>query len=346
MHQELRVALVGFGNVGRAVARMLSAQDRPPGVLLTTICTRAAASRRVPWTGDDIAWTENFGQVLASDADIVIELVGGVEPAETWIEQALERGKSVVTANKQVIARSGARLEAVALAHGCQLRFEASVAGVVPIIRALGEGLAADRVRRIAGILNGTCNYILTRIEATRTSFATALHEAQAYGFAEADPSADLDGLDARAKLAILATLGFRRPVSLDSVRVRSIGGIGCEDFDRAREQDCTVRQIAWAECDDHGVVEAAVGPSLVPLSSTFARTSGSENVIVVSGERAGDVVLRGRGAGPEPTAVAVVSDVLSIAGGGQRRAFPPPAPLVSRPLHSATPQPQFIERI
>jgi homoserine dehydrogenase len=321
--ERLRVALAGFGNVGRAVARLLTAHDAPPGLVLDTICTRQAASRRVPWIGDHVRWTADFGDVLHSDADVVVELIGGVQPAETWIEQALERGKSVVTANKQVIARSGGRLEAVADAHGCELRFEASVGGVVPIIRALRDGLAADRVRRIAGILNGTCNYILSRIEATRASFATALGEAQAYGFAEADPAADLDGLDARAKLAILATLGFRRRVAPDLVCARSIRGIGCDDFDRAREQGCTVRQIAWAECADDGVVRAAVEPSLVPLSSPFARTVGSQNVIVVSGERAGDVVLTGRGAGPEPTAVAVVSDVLSIAGNTHRCTFP-----------------------
>ncbi len=311
---RLRVALVGFGHVGTAVARMLTARDRPPGLVLDTICTRDAASRRVAWVGDSVRWTAEFGEVLDSDADVVVELIGGLEPATTWIEQALARGKSVVTANKQVIAERGERLEAAARARGCELRFEASVGGVVPVIRALRGGLAADRVRRIEGILNGTCNYILSAIDATRAPFGAALAEAQASGFAEADPSTDVDGLDARAKLAILATLAFRRPVLPHVVRVRSIRGIDGADFEAAREKDCTIRQIAWADCVDGSAVRAEVGPVLVPVSSVFGRTTGSDNVIVLSGERAGDVVLTGRGAGPEPTAVAVVSDLLSIA--------------------------------
>lgn len=323
MQRRLRVALVGFGNVGRAVARMLTASDRPPGLVLDTICTRNAARRRVQWVGEGVRWTEQFDDVLESPADVVVELIGGIHPAAIWIGQALAHGKSVVTANKQVIARSADRLEAIARANRCELRFEASVGGVVPVIRALGGGLAGDRVRRIEGILNGTCNYILSTIESTRTSFAAALAEAQARGFAEADPAADVDGLDASAKLSILARLGFRRPVTPDAVRVRSIRGIETAAFDDARSKGYTVRQIARAECADDGSVDAEVGPALVPLSSLFARATGSENVIVVSGERAGDVALTGRGAGPEPTAVAVVSDLLSIARRRERRAAP-----------------------
>ncbi len=323
------VALLGFGHVGRAVARLLGDDGCAARAQLTTICTRDAARRKVPWVADRVTWTDDFAHVLDSDADIVVELVGGVDPAETWIEQALERGKSVVTANKQVVARSGARLEAVAAARGCALRFEASVAGVVPIVRALRESLCADRVRRIAGVLNGTCNYILTRIE-SGASFDVALQEAQAYGFAEADASADLDGLDARAKVAILASLGFRRRVAPGSIRARSIRAIGSADFARAGDLGCTVRQIAWAECDANGV-RAGVQPALVRRSSAFARATGAENVVVVGGERAGEIEFKGRGAGPEPTAVAVVSDVLSIADGArQHRAFAPASTPVS----------------
>jgi homoserine dehydrogenase len=304
---------------------MLTGRGAPPGLALRTICTRHAEGRRVAWTDGDVAWTDDVDTVLDSDADIVVELIGGIEPATGLIEQALRRGKSVVTANKQVVARSGPRLERVAAGAGGELRFEAAVAGVIPVVRGL-EGLAADRLLCIAGVLNGTCNYILTRLDGGGTSFAEALAEAQANGFAEADPSSDLDGLDASAKLAILTALGFRLHVAPEAIPTRSIRGIETSDVARARELGCAIRQIAWAVRDDEALA-AGVQPALVPATSPWARTVNSENVVLVAGERSGELVFAGRGAGPEPTAVAVVSDLLSIARGRRSacRASQPP---------------------
>ncbi len=202
-----RVALIGFGTVGRAVAKILC-ENGHSAVRLTHICNRNVEKKKQPWVAGDVIWTDDVESVLKSDVDIVIELIGGLTPAEQIVRGALESGKSVVTANKQLIARHGSDLLQLASAHGCQLEFGASVAGGVPVLPALRTGLSGDRLHGIAGILNGTCNYILSRIENARIPFSEALEEAQARGYAEADASEDLDGGDARAKLSILGAGG------------------------------------------------------------------------------------------------------------------------------------------
>jgi homoserine dehydrogenase len=194
------------------------------------------------------------------------------------------------------------------------LRFEASVAGGIPVLRALQEGLAADRLVEVRGVLNGTCAYILSRMEKDSVSFAEALAEAQAAGYAEADPTEDVDGADAAAKLAIVAAVGLRRPVRVSDIATRSIRPIEAADFEYARQLGCTIRQIARASIEDDGSVFAAVRPALVPLSSGFGRVEGSQNVVMVRGVFGGETIFSGSGAGGSPTAVAVVSDVLSIA--------------------------------
>jgi homoserine dehydrogenase len=321
-----RVVLAGYGTVGRSVARVL--EGLPGDVELVAVLDRRAATKRTGWgepERDHVVWTDSIDEALAGGADVFIELIGGLDPAEAWIRTALGRGVSVVTANKQVIAHAGRSLLTLAAQHGCQLRFEASVAGGVPVIRAIESGLAGDRLTQVAGILNGTCNYILTRMERDNVEFAAALAEAQALGFAEADPTQDIDGGDARAKLAILAmvALGVQAPAA--AIRKESIASVTPLDFQYARRLGCTIRQIAMALRDETGGLEAVVGPALVPLASPLARVSGSENLVTVRGRFGGETSFGGRGAGGDPTSVAVVSDVLGIARGARPPAVPTP---------------------
>lgn len=324
----LKVALVGFGTVGRSVARILGKGDGRP-LRLTHVCNRDVERKRASaaWTPDGAVWTSDFADVLASDADIVVELIGGTDPASTWIRQALEAGKSVVTANKQVIAEAGAELLDVAAKHRRHLLFEAAVAGGVPIIRAVREGLAGDRLCRVAGVLNGTCNYILTRMEAdAELSFDAVLAEAQEKGFAEADPTADVDGGDAGAKLAILAAVGLGRRLDADAIPLRSIRPVEPIDFVYARRLDSTIRQVSRAEVVNRAGgdrVTASVQPMLVPIRSPMARAEGSQNVVVVEGFHGGETAFRGFGAGGNPTAVAVVSDLEAIARIGNEAPLP-----------------------
>jgi homoserine dehydrogenase len=310
--QSCKVALIGFGTVGSSVARILCARSNTH-LRLTHVLNRNVARKKVDWLPSSVQWTENIDDVLSSDVGIVVEVMGGLQPTEDWIRRALESGKSVVTANKQLIARSG--LELIALAHQMnqQIEFGASVAGGVPVISGLQEGLAGDELFKIRGILNGTCNYILSQIESTGIPFATALREAQKLGFAEADPTEDIDGLDARAKLTILARVGLHCNVSAENIMARSIAAIDSVDFEYANQLGCTIRQISWAELKGDTLF-AAVQPALVELSSPLARVEGSQNLVMATGTYGGETVFGGHGAGGHPTAVAVVSDILAIA--------------------------------
>jgi homoserine dehydrogenase len=307
-----RVALLGFGTVGQSVARILCSGE-VPNIRLTHIFNRNVASKRVDWVPSSVCWTDSAEEILMSDADIVIEVVGGLRPAYEWVRGALMAGKSVVTANKQLMAHHGTELIDLARSRGQEVRFEASVAGGIPVLRALQEGLAGDRLVEVRGILNGTCNYILSRMQSEPISFGDALAEAQKAGYAEADPSEDLDGADAAAKLAIIAAVGLRRPVRVTDIQTRSIRSIEPVDFEYARELGCTIRQIARASAEDSGAVFAAVRPALVPLASNFGRNEGSQNLVTVRGVFGGETSFSGSGAGGSPTAVAVVSDVLSV---------------------------------
>jgi homoserine dehydrogenase len=317
VRRPCRVALAGFGTVGQSVARLL--QQAPADVELVAVLNRNVAAKRVDWLDGRVRWTESIDELLDGDVDVFVELIGGLDPAEAWIKRALERGISVVTANKQAIAHEGPALRALATARGCQLRFEGSVAGGVPVIRAIESGLASDTLTQVAGILNGTCNYILTRMEQDGAGFDTALKEAQALGFAEADPSQDIEGGDARAKLAILALVAFGIQAPAAAIATRSIACVTPLDFQYAHRLHCTIRQVARATCDGAtAALTAGVGPALVPLTSPLARVQGSENLVTVKGQFGGETSFGGRGAGGDPTAVAVVSDVLAIARGAR----------------------------
>ncbi len=324
MRPTYNVALLGFGTVGTSVARILCERS-DTGLRLTHVLNRNVAGKKVDWVPAAVHWTENIDEILSSDAHVVVEVMGGLQPAEDWIRRALASGKSVVTANKQLVARCGPELTRLARQMKQQLQFGASVAGGVPVISGLHEGLAGDELFKIRGILNGTCNYILSQIEAHGIPFSEALREAQRLGFAEADPTEDIDGLDARAKLAILARVGLHCSIEAASIVARSISAIDSIDFEYATQLGCTIRQISWAELKTDSTGEsgtkskgaelfAAVQPCLVELSSPLARVEGSQNLVVATGKYGGETVFGGHGAGGHPTAVAVVSDILAIA--------------------------------
>lgn len=316
----IKVALLGFGTVGSSVASLL-ASSKFPGLQLTHIFNRdverkrtSAAAKKVPAS---VVWTSDIDHILRSDADIIVELIGGLTPIEAWLRKALSSGKSVVTANKQLIAYRGTALLKLAAKHNVHLVHGAAVAGGVPVIPGISQGLGGDKVTRISGIVNGTCNYILSRMEAG-ADYATVLADAQQLGYAEANPSADVDGYDARAKLCILSRIALQAELDPDSVATQTISTIESIDFTYARELACTIRQVSRAQLspDSPGIIHARVAPMLVPLASPMAWSHGTQNMVVVSGKHGGDVVFSGHGAGGEPTAVAVISDLLAVAQG------------------------------
>ncbi|MGE3275183.1 MAG: homoserine dehydrogenase [Vicinamibacterales bacterium] len=319
----LRVALLGFGTVGRAVARAL-VEPPPTGPLpveLVSIYNRGIDRKRASWVPSRVEWTESVERAFADDIDAVVELVGGLDPAGDWVARALATGKSVVTANKQLIAERGAALEAQALERGVEIRFEAAVCGGVPVINALRTGLRGDRIQRLAGLLNGTANFILTAMDREGQSLDEALAEAIDHGYAEADPTADVDGLDALAKVRILAREALGWEVAASDFTCHSLRGLSSVDFRYARRLGCTIRQVAWVGRDPHATDEAAgaVGPMLVPRRSPLASVAGRDNLLVTWGQRGGPTRFAGRGAGGDATAVAVVSDLLHLAIRGPR---------------------------
>jgi homoserine dehydrogenase len=313
----VKIALLGFGTVGSSVARVL-AESKLPGIELTHIYNRDVGRKRASEAAKcvpaSVVWTENFDEILNSGVEIVVELVGGLDPAEGWLRRCLAAGKSVVTANKQLIAYRGAALSRLAAKHGVQLVHGAAVAGGVPVIPGILQGLGGDQITRISGIVNGTCNYILSHME-TGAEYAAVLADAQRLGYAEANPSADVDGFDARAKLCILSRIALHAELDPDAVATQTISMVEAVDFAYAKELGCTIRQVSRAQLEAKSkMVHARVAPMLVPLTSPIAWSHGTQNMVVTSGKFGGDVVFSGHGAGGEPTAVAVVSDILAIA--------------------------------
>lgn len=307
-----RIALLGFGTVGRSVATILQGGSFPQ-LRLELIYNRRVDRKRVPWVSPQVRWTDDLEEVLASDADVVLELAGGLEPAYSWVKRALLLGKSVVTANKKLIAACGPELLDLARQQGCRLEFGAAVAGGVPVLCGVSPGLSGDRLLKLCGILNGTCNYILHAMECRGVTLDSALREAQQRGYAEADPSDDVDGLDARAKLAILVRTGFHLQADPQQIATHSIGRVQPADFRYARELGCTIRQVARAELKS-GTLLAEVGPTLVSAGSHLGSARNNQNVLVTTGKYGGETVFAGAGAGGAPTAVAVVSDLLAVA--------------------------------
>ncbi len=324
------IGLLGFGTVGSSFAEVLAASGRED-LRLTHVFNRGVerkrASERAQLLPAGVRWTENVEEILDHpDVHIIVELIGGVYPIEDWVRTAVRRGKDVVTANKQLIAIRGAELLPFAAQHGRQVLYNAAVAGGVPVIPGLAQGLGGDRINRVSGILNGTCNFMLSAMEAG-AEYADVLREAQRLGYAEADPSADVDGYDARAKLCILARLAMGAEIKPEAVPTQTISRVSATDFAYARELESTIRQISRVERTADGV-RARVAPMLVPRSSPLALSHRTQNTVVTSGRFGGDVVFSGHGAGGGPTAVAVMSDVLAVAAGSLQ--LRPPAQAVA----------------
>lgn len=321
----LRVGLLGFGTVGSSFAEVVA--ESGSDIRITRVFNRSVERKksheRAKFLPAGVQWTEDAMSIItADDVDVVVELIGGLEPIEEWLTAALNAGKHVVSANKQLIAYRGAKLIDLAAAKGLQLRYNAAVAGGVPVIPGIVAGLSGDRITRISGILNGTCNFILSLME-QGAEYADVLAQAQKLGYAEANPSADVDGFDARAKLCVLARLALRAELNPDEVPAQTISTVSATDFAYAKELGCTVRQISRAERDGDGVVRARVGPMLVPREMPMAWSKDTQNMVVTSGLFGGDVVFSGHGAGGHATAVAVLSDVFAVSAGSGQVRFP-----------------------
>jgi homoserine dehydrogenase len=317
----LRVGLLGFGTVGGSFAEVLAAHP-DAGVEITRVFNRGVErkknSPRATFVPVSATWTENVDDVLtASDVDVIVELMGGLDPIEGWLTAALNAGKHVVTANKQLIAYRGSALFALAASKGVQLLYGAAVAGGVPVIPGIAQGLSGDLITGISGIVNGTCNFILSSME-SGADYGEVLKKAQDAGYAEANPSADVDGFDARAKLCVLARLALHAEIDPEQVPTQTISTISAVDFAYAKELGCTIRQVAKAQIADSSV-SARVGPMLVPKTSPIAWSHGTQNMVVTTGKFGGDVVFSGHGAGGHPTAVAVMSDVRAISEGSSQ---------------------------
>jgi homoserine dehydrogenase len=320
--KPIGVAVLGFGNVGSQVVRIieesasdLTARIGAPLVLRGIGVRRVADDRGVPIG----LLTDNVEELVSrGDVDIVVELMGPVEPARKAILAALEQGKSVVTANKALMAVSTGELAQAAENAHVDLYFEAAVAGAIPVIRPLTQSLAGDSVLRVAGIVNGTTNYILSEMDSTGADYAAALADASALGYAEADPTADVEGYDAAAKAAILASIAFHTRVTADDVYREGITKVTPEDFASARALGCTIKLLAICErlVNDEGQqrVSARVYPALVPLDHPLATVNGAFNAVVVEAEAAGRLMFYGQGAGGAPTASAVMGDVVMAA--------------------------------
>ncbi len=317
----IKLGLLGFGTVGSSFAEVLAASGRED-IRITHVFNRGVQRKReherARFVPEHAVWTERVEDVFAADdVDVVVELMGGVDPIEVWVRAALEAGKHVVTANKQLIATRGRELLALAAERRVQLLYGAAVAGGVPVIPGITQGLGGDAIWRLSGIVNGTCNFILSSME-QGADYGEVLANAQRAGYAEANPSADVDGYDARAKLCILARLALGAELAPEDVPAQTISRVAAIDFAYAKELQCTVRQVSRAERVGDGV-RARVGPMLVPQESPIAWSRGTQNMVVTSGRFGGDVVFSGHGAGGHPTAVAVLSDVLAVAGNSKQ---------------------------
>jgi homoserine dehydrogenase len=317
---EVGVGVVGLGNVGLGALQILSenaASIREKlGFSLTVkaVCSRSVEQKVLPPLGPKILRTADWREVVRdAEVDVVVEAIGGTATASQVIESALRERKSVVTANKELMALRGAELWDRASQNGVNLAMEASVAGGIPIHTVLREGIAGDCVMELYGILNGTSNFILTEIEKSNAAFQSVLAEAQQLGYAEADPSADVDGLDARSKLAILAALAFGERLTPEDIYTEGIRRIMPVDFAYAHQLKHTIRLVCVARQTPQGL-QLSVRPSLIPQTAILAQVRGAYNAVWVRGKYGEDTFYYGRGAGPKPTGVAVVSDLMRVA--------------------------------
>ncbi|MFJ4325214.1 homoserine dehydrogenase [Streptomyces tricolor] len=317
--RPLKVALLGCGVVGSEVARIMTTHADDLAARIGAPVELAGVAVRRPGKvrqGIDpgLVTTDATALVKRGDIDVVVEVIGGIEPARTLITTAFEHGASVVSANKALLAQDGAALHAAAEQHGRDLYYEAAVAGAIPLIRPLRESLAGDKVNRVLGIVNGTTNFILDKMDTTGAGYQEALDEATALGYAEADPTADVEGFDAAAKAAILAGIGFHTRVRLDDVYREGMTEVTAADFRSAKEMGCTIKLLAICERSADGTsVTARVHPAMIPLTHPLASVRGAYNAVFVESDAAGQLMFYGPGAGGSPTASAVLGDLVAV---------------------------------
>ena len=342
MSKPLKIAVAGLGTVGAGLLKLL-AENGPllekrcgRALTVTAVCARDRKKDRGV-SLQNVAWFDDPVELAAkADADVIVELIGGSDgPAKKAIETAIAAGRHVVTANKALLAIHGTALAKAAEAKGVALAYEAAVAGGIPVIKALREGVAANRVTRVYGILNGTCNYILTTMRESGRPFAEVLEEAQRLGYAEADPSFDVDGVDAAHKLAILASVAFGTQVDFKSVHVEGIRNVSPLDIQYAQELGYRIKLLGIARLTELGL-EQRVHPCMVPINSPIAHVEGVFNAVVAEGDAVGSSFYQGRGAGAGPTASAVVADLIDLARGHRVATFGRPASALVKAPHAS----------
>jgi homoserine dehydrogenase len=316
----VKIALLGCGTVGSEVVRLLHEQSvdltarvGAPLEIAGIAVRRPARARGDLPIAPDLITADALGLVKRDDVDVVVEVVGGIEPARTWLLEALRRGKSVVTANKALLAEDGATLHDAAAEGGADLFYEASVAGAIPLLRPLRESLHGDRVTQVTGIVNGTTNFILSAMDTSGASFTEALEEATSLGYAEADPTADVEGFDAAAKAAILASLAFHSRVTAADVHREGITEVTATDVASARAMGCVIKLLCIAARVDDAI-SVRVHPAMIPRSHPLASVGDAFNAVFVEAEAAGQLMFYGRGAGGAPTASAVLGDLVAVA--------------------------------
>jgi homoserine dehydrogenase len=349
--RPLRLGIAGLGTVGIGAVQILQkhgpliAARAGRQIEITAVSARDRTKNRdadlsgYAWEADPV--------VLARrpDVDVVIEVMGGHDgPAKATTEAAIAAGKDVVSANKALLAHHGHALALAAEAQGCVIRFEAAVAGGIPVIKALTEGLAANAMRRVMGVMNGTCNYILTRMQSTGLPYETVFEEARTLGYLEADPNLDVGGIDAGHKLALLAAIAFGTEVSFDAVELEGIGSISIDDIRHAADMGFRIKLLGVAQMTGRGL-EQRMTPCLVPADHPLGQLQGGTNMVVLEGDSVGQIVLRGPGAGGGPTASAVMADVIDIARGNRTPIFGRPAASLVKPVaaQAAAPAPFYL---
>lgn len=351
MTTPLRLGLAGLGTVGTGVIRII--QTHPDLITAragrpVTISAVSARDRKRNRGVDlsDYAWEDDpVALARRDDVDVVVEVMGGSDgPAKAATEAAIAAGKDVVTANKALLAHHGQELARQVEAAGTALRFEAAVAGGIPVIKALTEGLAGNEIKRVMGVMNGTCNYILTRMESAGLPYETVFEEARALGYLEADPSLDVDGIDAGHKLSLLSAIAFGTEVDFDSVELEGIGQISIDDIRHAGNLGFRIKLLGVAQMTGRGL-EQRMTPCLVPAQSPLGQLEGGTNMVVLEGDAVGQIVLRGPGAGEGPTASAVMGDVIDIARGVRIPPFGRPASSLTHaiPAKAAVPAPYYL---
>jgi homoserine dehydrogenase len=346
MPSPLRLGLAGLGTVGIGVVKIvqthadLIAARTGRAVVITAVSARDRTKNRdadlstYAWETDPVALAQR------DDVDVFIEVMGGHDgPAKAATEAAIASGKDVVTANKALLAHHGQALAEAAEAAGLAIRFEAAVAGGIPVIKALTEGLAANQIRRVMGVMNGTCNYILTRMESAGLPYDTVFEEARQLGYLEADPTLDVGGIDAGHKLSLLASIAFGTRVSFDAVELEGIGNVSIDDIRLAADMGYRIKLLGVAQMSGRGL-EQRMTPCLVPADSPLGQLPGGTNMVVLEGDSVGQIVLRGPGAGMGPTASAVMADVIDLARGIRIPTFGRPAATLAAPIAARTATP------